>query len=231
MKIRCLVIDDEAIARRAIAAYVEKIDVLQLMGVFKNAVDAKSYLLENKVDLLFCDIEMPRLNGLDFLRQIDPEQYVIFTTAYPRFALESFDFSVIDYLVKPISFERFLLAVNKAVRVFPNPNNPQANKFIFLKEGSSLQKVTIDDIHCLEAMQNYVRVHLSDRSLMVLMTLKEMLQLLPADFIQTHRSFAINKEKISAIAGDKIHLGELEVPISKRMKSEVMADLRSSGLG
>ena len=227
MKIRCIVIDDEAIARRAIADYVRRIDALELCGVFKNAIDANDYLQKNEVDLLFLDIQMPKLTGIQFLRIFNKDIGVIFTTAYSKYAIESFDFNVIDYLLKPISFDRFLQSVNKAVRYFGTNNSEKNEDFIFLKEGTSLRKVVISDIEYVEAMQNYIRVSLGAESVMALMTLKDFASQLPDDnFVQTHRSFIVNLLKVNKIESDTIWFGERAVPISKRNKAEFMKKLK-----
>lgn len=227
MKIRCIVIDDEAIARRAIADYVRRIDALELCGIFKNAIEANDYLQKNKVDLLFLDIQMPQLTGIQFLRIFNKDIGVVFTTAYSKYAIESFDFNVIDYLLKPISFDRFLQSVNKAVRYFGNNNSEKSEDFIFLKEGTSLRKVVLSEIEYVEAMQNYIRISLGRESVMALMTLKDFSSQLPDDnFVQTHRSFIVNLLKINKIESDTVWFGEKAVPISKRNKAEFMKKLK-----
>jgi len=219
-KIRCIVIDDESIARTAIAGYVRKIDALELLGVFKNALEANDFLQQNEVDLLFLDIEMPQLSGIQFLRIYNKDIAVIFTTAYSKFAMESFDFNVIDYLLKPISFDRFLQGVNKAVRYFSNENSRSENNFLFIKEGTTLRKIIVSDINYIEAMQNYIRINLTNSSVMALMTLKEFMSQLPEkNFVQVHRSFVVNILKIEKIEEEKIWFGEKSIPISKRSKA------------
>lgn len=227
MKIRCIVIDDEAIARRAIADYVRRIDALELCGIFKNAIEANDYLQKNEVDLLFLDIQMPQLTGIQFLRIFNKDIGVVFTTAYSKYAIESFDFNVIDYLLKPISFDRFLQSVNKAVRYFGSNNSEKSEDFIFLKEGTSLRKVVLSEIEYVEAMQNYIRISLGPESVMALMTLKDFSSQLSDDnFVQTHRSFIVNLLKINKVENDTIWFGEKTVPISKRNKAEFIKKLK-----
>lgn len=227
MKIRCVVIDDEAIARRAIADYVRRIDALELCGVFKSAIEANDFLQKNEVDLLFLDIQMPQLTGIQFLRIFNKDIGVIFTTAYSKYAIESFDFNVIDYLLKPISFDRFLQAVNKAIRYFGESNSEKKEDFLFLKEGSTLRKVVISDIEYVEAMQNYIRITLGSESIMALMTLKDFASQLPDDnFVQTHRSFIVNLLKVNRVEDDAVWFGEKSVPISKRNKADFMKKLK-----
>jgi len=228
MKIRCIVIDDEAIARRAIADYVRRIDALELCGVFKNAIEANDYLQKNEVDLLFLDIQMPQLTGIQFLRIFNKDIGVIFTTAYSKYAIESFDFNVVDYLLKPISFDRFLQSVNKAVRYFGSSNTDKGEDFIFLKEGTSLRKVVISEIEYVEAMQNYIRISLGEESVMALMTLKDFSSQLPEDnFVQTHRSFIVNLLKVNRVEDDSVWFGEKSVPISKRNKADFLKKLKA----
>lgn len=229
-KIRCVVIDDEAIARTAIAGYVRKVDALELCGVFKNALEANDYLQKNQVDLLFLDIEMPKLTGIQFLRIFNKDVGVVFTTAYAKFALESFDFNVVDYLLKPISFDRFLQAVNKAVRWYGKSENKAEEEFLFLKEGTNLRKVIIDQIEYVETMQNYIRISTGDTALTVLMTLKDFSAQLPeSEFIQTHRSYLVKLDKIESVEDDGVYIGTKKIPISKRSRAEVLRRIASFG--
>lgn len=229
MKISCIVIDDEFIARRALADYVNKVELLELKGVFKNAMQAGEYLEENEVDLLFLDIEMPQVSGLQFLRKLDRPIYVIFTTAYSKFALDSFEFNVIDYLLKPISFDRFLQAVNKCIPIFDKSSTSEETAFLFLKEGTQLKKVIIADICYVEAMQNYVRIHTEKGSMMVLMTLKELINQLPTtNFLQSHRSFLVNRDKINRIEEHTIYINSNALPISKRLRAEFLKRVKKN---
>jgi len=221
-KLKCVVIDDESIARKAIQAYVEKVDELECVQSFRNGMEAKKWLLENKVDLLFMDINMPYLNGLELLRILKDHPPTIFTTAYPEHALESFEFNVVDYLVKPISFERFLQAVNKALRM-NSVINEEEEQFLILKEGNSIVKIKIADIDFIEAMQNYIKIQISNKKHTILMTMKEIASQLPEnEFFQTHRSFIVQMNKIQKVEGDKIFIGDYQVPISKRSRSNFL---------
>ena len=226
-KLKCIVVDDEAIARRALSAYIEKVDDLELIRAFKNGMEAKAYLAGQEADLLFLDINMPFLNGLELLRVVRNHPPVIFTTAYPEHALESFEFNVVDYLVKPIPFERFLQAVNKALRRVEEVS-VREEKFLILKEGASLVKVRIADISFIEAMQNYIRIYTPGRSYTILMTMKEAMAQLPEpDFYQTHRSYIVQLNKVERIAGDQALIGTEKIPISKRSKVEFQEKFRS----
>lgn len=229
IKLKCVVIDDESIARKAIQAYVEKVDELEFVQSFRNGMEAKKWLTENKADLLFMDINMPYLNGLELLRIIKDHPPTIFTTAYPEHALASFEFNVVDYLVKPISFERFLQAVNKALRIHQTKDKEE-EQFLILKEGNSIIKIKIADINFIEAMQNYIKIQTTNGKHTILMTMKEITSQLPAnDFFQTHRSFIVQMKKIQKVEGDKIFIEDHLIPISKRSRSSFLEKLKEIG--
>ena len=221
-KLKCIVVDDEAIARKALSAYIEKVDELELIHTFRNGMEAKAFLSEHEADLLLLDINMPFLNGLELLRVVKNHPPVIFTTAYPEHALESFEFNVVDYLVKPIPFERFLQAVNKALRRVEEVS-VREEKFLILKEGASLVKIRIADISFIEAMQNYVRIHTSGRNYTILTTMREVMAQLPEpDFHQTHRSYIVQLHKVDGTDGGQALIGTEKIPISKRCKAEFL---------
>ncbi len=226
-RLTCVIIDDESIAKNAMQGYVEKVDELQLVHSFSNGLAAKDWLGVNEVDLLFLDINMPFLNGLELLRLLKKEPSVIFTTAYTEHALESYEFNAIDYLVKPISFERFLQSVNKALR-FMERRLAGEEKFLILKEGSAIIKIKTSEILYVEAMQNYVKVHLDGRTHTILMTMKELLQQLPnEEFSQTHRSFIVHLNKVTEVSGDLIRVGAIQIPLSKRSKTLFLEKFKS----
>ena len=231
MKINSLIIDDEAIARKGIEKYIAEIDFIQLKGVCKNAMEANTILNDHKIDLLFLDIEMPMISGLDFLKSLQTSPKVIFTTAYSEYAIESFQFDVVDFLVKPISFERFIQAANKAYRLIANENNvPQGtsnntkeDEFIFVKADNSLIKIYVNDIIYIHALQNYIQIYTRDHSHLTLVPLKKVFQMLPQkEFIQSHKSYIFSKSKVEAIVGNQILLGAYKIPISRSYKEAVM---------
>ena len=231
MNISCLIIDDEALARKGLEKYVKEIDFLDLKGVCKNALEANSIISRESVDVLFLDIEMPMLSGIEFLKTIKSNPKVIFTTAYSNYAIESFEFDVIDYLVKPISFDRFLQAANKAYRLIRTEQNstvssedaPAEKDFLFIKTDGQLSKVFLADILFVEAMQNYCRVHTLKDSLMTLVPLKKVAEILPRnDFLQVHKSFIVSKSKIEAIVGNQVIIGSHKIPIARSLKDEVL---------
>lgn len=223
----CIVVEDELIARKAILNYVDKIEELACIGAFRNGMEAKKWLSENQVDLLFLDINMPLINGLELLRLLKKHPPVIFTTAYPEHALESFEFNVVDYLIKPISFERFLQAVNKALRYIEQRTLPTEEQVLILKEGSSIFKVKIAEINYVESMQNYIQIHTIRRRFTILMTLKELLQQLPAnDFYQIHRSYIIHLNKVEKIEQQEVTVAGTVLPISKRNRTNFLAKFK-----
>ena len=238
MKISCIIVDDEALARSGLEKYVRKIDFLDLKGVCKNAMEANSVMNQQKIDLLFLDIQMPMLSGIDFLKSLGTSPKVIFTTAYSDYALESFTFDVVDYLLKPISFERFLLAANKAFQRLNEGSlanqevEPKAeDDFFFVKTDKQLVKVLMDEILYVEAMQNYSRIHLASTSHLTLVPLKKVVDMLPGSkFLQVHKSFVIAKSKIEAILGNQILIGEAKIPIGRSMREEVFAKLTKGNI-
>ena len=234
MKINCLIVDDEAIARRGLEKYVKEIDFLDLKGICKNAMEANSIINQDSIDLLFLDIEMPMLSGIDFLKSIKHSPKVVFTTAYSNYAIESFEFDVIDYLVKPISFERFLQASNKALRLFneggvPIPKQETEKReaeYIFIKTDKQLVKVYLHEILFIQAMQNYSRVITSETSHLILVPLKKVMDILShSEFLQVHKSYVIAKAKIEAIVGNQILIKDHKIPISRSMKEDVIRQL------
>ena len=229
----CIIVDDEPLARKGLEKYVSQIDFLDLKAVCKNAMQANSILKEQAIDLLFLDIEMPMLSGIEFLKSRTDNPSVIFTTAYSKYALEGYQFDVIDYLLKPISFDRFLQASNKALRIIkPNQANiPIEDPFIFIKTDKQLLKVKVDDILFIEAMQNYILFHTHSKKIMALVPMKNIFELLsPTDFIQVHRSYVVAKHKVEAITGNQLIINKHNIPISTRMRKEVVEALTGSRL-
>ncbi|MCC3158249.1 LytTR family DNA-binding domain-containing protein [Hymenobacter sp. 15J16-1T3B] len=231
--LRCLITDDEPFARKGLQRYVQQLPFLELRGLCADAQELAAHLQQEPVDLLFLDIEMPGRSGLDFLRALpEPRPQVIFTTAYEQYALAGFELDVLDYLVKPISFERFVRAAGKAYDYFrlrrAAPAEP-APGYVFVKAEGRLEKVTVADIRYVEALENYVVVHLPGRRLITHSTLKALLARLPAGaLVQTHKSYAVAPAHIDSLAGNTLRLGPDEVPISKLLRAQVLAQL---GLG
>jgi len=233
-KLTCLIIDDEPIARQGLENYVAQIDFLDLKGVCKNAMQANTILKEQSIDLLFLDIEMPMLSGIDFLKTTINPPAVIFTTAYSKYALEGYQFDVIDYLLKPISFDRFLLAANKALRLL-GPKKQVSEKeeaaYIFVKTDKQLVKINIAEILYIEGMQNYIIFHTNKEKIMALVPLKNIFDLLSeTDFIRIHKSFIVAKDKVESIVGNQVAIADKLLPISTRMRKEVVERLTGNRL-
>jgi DNA-binding LytR/AlgR family response regulator len=225
--ISCVITDDEPVARKGLQGYVEKVDFLRLEGVFDNAISLNSFLKENRVDLLLLDIEMPYLSGLDLLKSLTNPPKVIFTTAYEQYALKGYELEVTDYLLKPISFERFLKAVNRVYNeTAPQTAAPQEAPHLFVKTDSKLEKVLLDDILYVEAMENYIALHTIRGRLITHSTLKSLVEHLPsATFIQVHKSYVVHIGKITHLEGNMIGIGKASIPLSRGLKEGVMETL------
>lgn len=224
--LNCIIIDDEPLARKGLQAYCNDISFLNVVSVCKNALQANDILQQQKVDLLFLDINMPIVSGLDWLKSLKSSPLVVMTTAYPQYALESFSYEVIDYLVKPISFERFLQAVNKAYRLTKTTEDEHV---FFVKSDKSLKKIKPNEILFLKAMQNYVKIVTTSEIIITHSTLKQLRDNLPDSFfVQTHKSYLVSKAQISEITGNQILIGEHKIPISVRLKKDVLQQILNS---
>lgn len=222
MNIKCIITDDEPVARKGLQGYVEKIDFLSLVAVCEDALQLNSMFKETSADLVFLDIEMPYLTGIDFLKNAVNPPKVIFTTAYEKYAVKGYELDVLDYLLKPISFDRFLKAANKAFEYF-HANETKTGSYFFVKTDSRLEKVNFSEILFAEALENYVALYLPVKKMIVHSTLKGMLESLPGDiFLQTHKSYIVNRNAIQSIEGNILHVGSFQVPVSKYQKEEVM---------
>lgn len=209
-------------ARKGLQGYVEKIDFLELTGVCEDAVQLNSLLKQHPADVLFLDIEMPYVTGIDFLKNTTNPPKVIFTTAYEQYAIKGYELDVLDYLLKPISFDRFLKSANKAFDYF-DTKQQNNQPYIFIKADGRLEKIHIDEILFVEALENYVAIHIADKKLITHSTLKAMQENLPAaKFIQPHKSYLVNISCINSIEGNILHIGKFQVPMSKYLKDEVM---------
>lgn len=229
-KISCIITDDEPVARKGLQGYVEKVSFLQLAGVCEDAIQLNSFLKQQPVQLIFLDIEMPYITGLAFLKNSTHPPKVIFTTAYEQYAIKGYELDVLDYLLKPISFDRFLKAANKAFDYF-QPKEISDNDHIFIKVNSKLEKVKFDDILFAEAMENYVAIYTRRQKLITHITLKGLQEKLPVHaFIQPHKSYIINVQAVQSIEGYMLHIDKYQVPMSKYQKEEVMEKMVNSKL-
>ncbi|HLI92389.1 MAG TPA: LytTR family DNA-binding domain-containing protein [Puia sp.] len=231
-KIKCVIIDDEPFARKGLQGYAGQIDFLDLRGMCENALELNSMLKREPVDLLFLDIEMPYLTGIEFLRQIAVKPKVIFTTAYEKYALQGFELEVLDYLLKPIPFERFLRAANKAWDYFNGQQSAAVvQDFIFVKADGKLEKILLADILFAEALENYVAIYTREKKTITHLTLKMLQEKLPpAAFVQPHKSYLIAIDKIKSIEGNILHIDRYQVPVSKYQKDEILEKIVNSKL-
>jgi DNA-binding LytR/AlgR family response regulator len=228
--IKCIITDDEPVARKGLQGYVEKIDFLQLVGVCEDAVQLNSLVKQQPADLLLLDIEMPYVTGIEFLKNASNPPKVIFTTAYEQYAIKGYELDVLDYLLKPISFERFLKAANKAFDFF-NAKQEANQPYLFVKAEGRLEKINFDEVLFIEALENYVAIYTPEKKLITHSTLKAMQENLPASrFIQPHKSYLVNIAAINSIAGNVLHIGKFQVPISKYLKEEVMERIVNNNL-
>lgn len=224
IKLRCCVIDDEPLACRLIASYVEKTPFLELAGSFLSAQDAAKTLLEGNIDLAFLDIQMPQLNGMELARIIPPTCRIIFTTAYEHYALEGYRVNALDYLLKPVNYEEFLTAANKALNwaEFNRASKaPEKNNYIIVKSDYKLVQIPVDKILYIEGVKDYVKICLENEqhSMMTLMNIKALERALPSgQFMRVHRSFIVNTEKIRVIERNRIVFGNTYIPVSDSYK-------------
>ncbi|WP_248723444.1 LytTR family DNA-binding domain-containing protein [Seonamhaeicola sp. ML3] len=219
--LKCLVVDDEELARTLLKTYIDKIDFLELVDSFENPVEAFSVLKEKSIDIIFLDIQMPELKGTDFAKMINPETKIIFTTAYSEYALEGFDLNALDYLLKPITFQRFLQAVNKI-----KPEIINSEDYITIKSGYDLHKLKYTDILFIESDNEYVVFNTSERKIMSHQTLKSLEESLPESmFMRVHRSYIVNKEKVAALKGKNLVVTNTKIPISDSYYDKVKKNL------
>lgn len=210
--IKCIIVDDEPLAREGMRMNIEELDNLELVGEFASAAEASKFLLKNKVDLMFLDVEMPGTNGIDFLKNLDNPPMVILTTAYPQYAVEAYELDVVDYLVKPIKFERFVRSVAKADEIMKMSASPcifdaYEDKFIFIKSERKYVKVNFDDLLFIEGLKDYVIIHATHGKYMTAMNVKTIFNKLPENtFFRVSKSYIVNVNHIDDIDGAYINI-------------------------
>ncbi len=233
MKIKCIITDDEPLARKGLRGYVERVDFLELQAECRDAIQLNDLLKETTTDLLFLDIEMPHLSGLDFLAGLASPPRVILTTAYEKYALKGYELQVVDYLLKPISFSRFLKAANNVYALLEKERGRAAeeDEFLFVRTDKQLKKIRLNDILFIESMENYILIYTSSSKEVVNASLKQMLASLPRDtFSQVHRSYIANLAKVEAIAGGELRIGSRWIPVGRNMRDEVVNRLTGGRL-
>ena len=226
MIINCAIIDDEPLAASLLKSYAEKTPFLNLIGTYGSAVEAMKELRTNPVHLLFLDIQMPELSGIEFAKILPKDTKIIFTTAFQQYAIEGYKVSALDYLMKPVSYEDFLKAANKALDWFCITQKKQtyaADRFMYVKSDYKLVRVALDDILYIEGLKDYIRIYLEDgQKVMSLMNMKKMEDYLPRpEFLRTHRSYIVHMSKAEAIERFRIVFGDQYLPISDSYKEDV----------
>lgn len=224
MKIKCIITDDEPFAVKGLKSYIDKVDYLDLLGACENALQLDAMLKHELPDLLFLDIEMPHISGLDYLASLKNPPLVVVTSAYEKYALKGYELNVLDYLLKPISFERFLKAVQKAADYLNQPpRSATMTDYFFIKTGQKIERIKLDELVFVEGMQNYVKVNTLSETFITHLTLKKVAELLPPErFIQTHKSFILAADKVRSIEGNEVKTDRGMVPISKLWRERVL---------
>ncbi|MFC2135486.1 LytR/AlgR family response regulator transcription factor [Bacteroidota bacterium] len=235
-KLNCVIVDDEPVAIEILKEYVEKVSFLRLKKTFRNSVIALEYLGIESIDLLFLDINMPDLTGIQFLNTLTKHPMVIFTTAYSEYAVESYEYKALDYLLKPIEFDRFMKAVNKAKEHFELINNKKreeavGNKgkdFVLIKSGTEFHRTKINDVLFVRGAGNYVVFVTPEKNIMSLLTMKEVLDLLPQNqFIRIHKSYIVNLNQVEIIETDKVIINKNEIYIGDAYKHDFMSAIKN----
>mgnify|MGYP000237516162 CR=1 FL=1 len=240
MQLSCLIADDEPLAHQLLENYIGRLKMLGVAGHAYNALEALEFLGSNQVDLLFLDIQMPDLSGLEMLKTLAHPPVVILTTAYSEYSLEAFDLGVTDYLLKPIKFERFLKAINRVVDLrkgagpyqslsAPVPPAPVYPEFIFLKDGITEYKVLLEDILYAQAYGNFAKVYTGTQTIVATITMKQLEAMLPeADFIRVHKSYIVRVQKLSRVEKDQLYIGQTAIPIGAMYKLLLEKRLRGN---
>ena len=224
--INCLVIDDEPIARKGLLEHIKQIDFLHAAGECKSPVEATTFLMQNKIDLLYLDIQMPKMTGIDFLKNNANLPPVIFTTAYSEYAIEGYELDILDYLLKPISFNRFYKSALKAKEFIDLKRTivqPENEDYFFIKSNQKIEKIFINEVVYVEGMANYIIIHTTEKKYIAYLTFKGIEDQLPANlFIRIHRSYLIAVNSIKSINAEEAVLHNVTLPISKNYKDQVM---------
>lgn len=224
--IRCLIIDDEPLAQNVIENYLKNFSFIELIAKCDNAVHALEWIKKNKIDLIFLDISMPFISGIDFIKSMQNPPQVIITTAHKEFAIESYELNVLDYLLKPISFERFLKAIDK----LDNPGSEnsqfqtdasQPDSFIYVKSERKNLKILFNEILFIESLKDYIQIHTTNKTIITQVPISDIERRLPEKFLRVHRSFIVAKDKITAYTQHDLEIGKHQIPIGRSYKSMV----------
>jgi DNA-binding LytR/AlgR family response regulator len=231
--IQCIVVDDEPVAREILESHLSKVDAIEIVCSCKSAVEAFNAISTHEIDLIFLDINMPEISGLSFAKSINKDLKIIFTTAYREYAVDGFDLQAVDYLLKPISFDRLLQAIYK----YRNENHQEIKEsahvisndqsdYIFVRADRKMIKINFYEIKYIESLSDYIKIHLVDNTIITRETITNIEAKLPQkDFIRVHRSFIVSIDKIDSFTNEYIEIGENEIPISRSYKDEVIKRL------
>ena len=233
--IKCIVVDDEALARRLLSDHISKIPELELVAQFENPLQAKSALVTHNIDIMFLDIQMPELTGIEFIKSLKEKPLTILITAYPDYALQGYELDIIDYLLKPVSFERFYQAVNKAIdylhhkssslkESYDNEENTYEKGFFYVKADYKIVRINFNDILFIEGLKEYVRIHTGNKNIITYISMQRMMELLPKKyFFRVHKSYIVNLQRIESVQGNLISIGGQKVSLSKNQRNEFIA--------
>lgn len=225
--LRCLIVDDESFAIEGIVNHIQKLNFLEVAETCSSAIEAGEVLRQKNIDLMFLDINMPNLSGLEFLESLENPPLTILTTAYLEYALDAFRLNVIDYLLKPIGFQRFFQAVQKALEVYQTrialKKHENAPSEMYIRQGDSFMKIVWEEMLYVEAMQNYLKLHFEERSYIIHQTMASLEELLPKDaFFRIHKSYLVNTSHIDLVTAGRIFVKGRELPLSKHRKDELL---------
>ena len=228
---KCLVIDDEPKALDILKDYIQKVPFLELAGAYRDSLKALNYLQNHPVDLIFLDVNMPDISGIQFLNALTIQPLIIFSTAYSEYAVESYDYNAVDYLLKPIEFERFLKAANKALEQFQlkKMTNKEGQDYILIKSGTDLYRLDVSEILYIEGSGNYVTFVTKNDEIMSLLKMKDVLRMLPVNqFYRIHKSFIVNFRQVALIEKDQVKIKDKKIPIGEAYKDRFLKAIHST---
>lgn len=229
--LKCLIVDDEPIAIDGLAYYINKLDFIEVVKICSSAIEAEEILKTNKIDLMFLDINMPHLSGIEFLETLKNAPLTILTTAYSEYALDGYRLNVVDYLLKPIGFQRFFQAVSKAKDIFRSQlllqqSEQQLQSNLFVRQENNFTHISWEDILYIQGMQNYARLHFKDKTLTIHQTMISLEQMLPKNFFfRIHRSFIVNISHIDSVTGNRLFINGKELPVSVARRDELYTNI------
>ncbi|HEY2347824.1 MAG TPA: LytTR family DNA-binding domain-containing protein [Puia sp.] len=235
--IRCIIIEDERLAQDVIKNHLERSGRFNLLGTYRNAPEAKEALERETVDLIFLDIQLPGMTGLNFLRSLTNPPLVVFTTSYPEYALESYEFNVIDYLLKPVSYERFTKTIDKIIegKIFKTPDaevKSASRDHIFIRSEGKFFRISFSNIIYIEGMKDYLKIHTSDHVIVTHQTMVDMENLLPVrNFMRIHKSYIVSISYIKAVFGNSVDMGKAQLPIGLNYKERIMSFVTGKSFG